>query len=547
MQKIKDFACRFRFEIFATLGAVVVLWQMLLPGYVLTLDMVFGPQMALPSYSGLSAAAFPPSYLIYLLHLVLSVWVIQKIILFLLFFSLFYLPLRFYPFLSAYGERYFVAIFFAINPFVYERLLAGQWKVLVAYAFLFPFVSLLIRFYREHSWRSILYAFGWLLAIGMFSLHFLVMDLILLALFALVMLRSWELFKPLAIGSITFAFLSLYWLIPAFTAPTISVNTFSQADWSAFSTAGDRHIGTLGNVAALYGFWGEHETWTAHFSSPKENPWLWGVSGALLAILIGLGIIKGLLDARTRLLTVWIALVGIAAFMFSTGVGESILRPFNTWLFEHVWFWRGFRDTEKWSGVLALSYALFAGLGLGYLADKAARYRKSLHIVVLGVCLLPVLYMPTMLWGFSNQLRPVQYPAVWGQANEILKQDTKCKAIFLPWHQYYTPIFNNRILTGNTSPSYFDCVIISSADAEIGDVGDAAGKSPEYYAIGAVVTSNTADPDATVKLLASYGVRYVIFTNDEVSNDPYTYPFLGSNLLHKVIDTPSLVLFEVVW
>src|SRR3989344_2135313 len=96
MQIIKEFAYRFRYEIFAALGACIVLWQMLLPGYIIVLDMVFGPHMVLPSYSGLSVATFPPSYLIYLLHFVLSGWVLEKLILFALFFLLFYLPLRFY-------------------------------------------------------------------------------------------------------------------------------------------------------------------------------------------------------------------------------------------------------------------------------------------------------------------------------------------------------------------------------------------------------------------------------------------------------------------
>jgi len=64
MQKIKELAYRFRYEIFAVLGAVVVLWQMLLPGYVIVLDMVFGPHVNPPSYSGLSASGFPVSYLI---------------------------------------------------------------------------------------------------------------------------------------------------------------------------------------------------------------------------------------------------------------------------------------------------------------------------------------------------------------------------------------------------------------------------------------------------------------------------------------------------
>ena len=192
---------RFQYELFALGGTIVLLWQMLLPGYVLTLDMVFGPHAVMPSYAGLSAATFPPAYVIYLLHSVLSGWVIEKLILFLLFFLLLYLPLRFYPFRNIYGEAYFAALLFAVNPFVYERFLAGQWEVLYAYAFLFPFISCLIRFYQNLSWRSVCMAALWLLLIGMFSLHILVMGAIILLIYALIaalrisIAREWQILK----------------------------------------------------------------------------------------------------------------------------------------------------------------------------------------------------------------------------------------------------------------------------------------------------------------------------------------------------------------
>ena len=558
MQRIKELAYRFRYEIFAALGACIVLWQMLLPGYVIVLDMVFGPHMSPPLFVGLDAAGFPFAYVIYLLHFVLSGWVIEKVILFALFFLLFYLPFRFYQFSNTYGEAYFVSVLYAVNPFVYERFLAGQWKVLAAYAFLFPFISLLIRFYRELSWRSALEATIWLLLMGMFSLHFLVMGAIIMGLYALAAAvrmstaREWQILKTflwrLCVSIALLCALSSYWIIPALTTKTTVISTFTGADLEAFKTAGDTHIGTLGNVAALYGFWGEHEVWSAYHSSPKERLWLWGASGAALAILIALGVAVGLRNPRTRFSVLLVASVGIVALVFSTGLGQSVFLPFNTWLFAHIWFWRGFRDTEKWSGVLALAYALLGGLGLGYFVHNLAGYKKLVRLVVLSVCILPLLYTPNMLFGFNNQLRPVEYPSTWQEANNTLKQDASCKAIFLPWHEYYTAIFNNRVLAANTAPAYFDCNIVSPANAEIGDVGDGIKASDAtYQAIDQAITSNTEAPDATVKLLASYGVRYIIFTPDEKYDDPYQYPFLTSSKLHKVIDSPSLALYSVVW
>ncbi len=555
MSKINNFLYRFQYELFAALGAVIILWQMLLPGYVLTLDMVFGPNVAIPSYSGLSASTFLPSYLIYLLHFFLNSVVIEKVILLLLFFVLLYIPLRVYPFQNKYGEAYFVSIFYTINPFVCERFLAGQWEVLFAYAFLFPFVSSLIRFYRELSWHSILSACAWLLGIGMFSLHVLVMGTIILILYALgaagrmLYLKETRMARQfstrLCVALLLLVIASSYWLIPAFETRASDVTSFSQADWATFQTASDVHIGVLGNVTALYGFWEEHERWVTFFLSPKASMWLWGTSGVALAALICLGIAVGLYHTRTRFLVALLCVIGFLALVFSAGVGQSVVQPLNLWLFEHIWFWRGFRDTEKWSGVLVLCYALFGGLSIEYLAKKLVKYKRAAAYLVLGACLLPLLYTPTILFGFEGQLQPVSYPPEWAQANNILAQDTHCTALFLPWHQYYIPVFNNRVLTANTAPSYFDCTIISSANAEVGDITDQAGNTPQYYQIESAVTSNTADPDATVQLLRSMGVHYIIFTNDQVYDDPYTYPFLHSTLLHVVVDNPPLVLFAI--
>jgi len=555
MGTLKRLGSRFQYEIFALLGTLVILWQMLLPGYVLTLDLTFGPLRPAPVYAGLKAATYAPDWLIYVAHSLISGWLVEKIILFGMFFLLFYLPLRFYPFSKNYGEAYFVSLLYTINPFVYERLLAGQWKVLFAYAFLFPFVACLIRFYKDFAWRPILMAFAWLLLIGMFALHMLVMGVFILFLFGTCLyVRSFFLKEHQRLGVFlarffpvlgVFIVISLYWVIPAFNAPTLSVSTFTEADSSAFQTAGDKRIGTEGNVAALYGFWGEHETWSAHFHSPKEHLALWETTGALLAVLIAVGVFSALIDAKRRFIGLWLVLLGFAAFVFSIGVGDSVFRPFNAWLFENIWFWRGFRDTEKWSGVLVLAYALFAGIGLSYLLSKLSKYKKTTRVFVVAVCALPLFYTPTMLFGFAGQLSPVEYPAAWAQANAILSQDKNCAAVFLPWHQYYTPIFNHRILTGNTARLYFSCTIYSSADAEIGDVGDEVGKSAQYYAIEKALVSDTAGPNTTIRFLKSQGIEYLIFTNDEVSDDSYKYPFLRSSLVHKVIDTPTLVLFSL--
>lgn len=546
-------ALYYKHALIAALGAVVVLWQMLLPGYVLTLDMVFGPHAAFPSYEGLSAAAFPYRYLIYLLHFWMPVWVIQKGILFGLFYLLFYLPLRFYPFEDHRAGRYFASALFAVNPFVYERMLAGQWGVLMAYAFLFPLACSLTRLYRTLAWRHALHACAWLLCMGMFSLHIMVMGCVLLAVFALAsvtrMLCAGEyrmaraLLGRLCACGLLFALASLYWLVPAFAAPATALSDFGAGDVRAFYTASDPVLGTAGNVAALYGFWGEHERWITYFAWPKESGLLWALSGIALAGVVCAGVVAGLRRRGNRFIVLWLCGAGALALVFSSGIGPGIFQNANAWMFNHVPFWSGFRDTQKWSAVLVLAYALVGGLGAGYIASRFKRPRLAMA----ALCCIPLLYTPTTLFGLAGQLRPVWYPDGWATVNDTLKRDDACAAVFLPWHLYYTPVFNNRLLTTNTSSSYFDCTIYQGASAEIGEVGDGGQQSrlPGYARLSAAITDNDADPDETLRLLAGLGIRYVIYTPDEAHDDPYSYPFLGSAALEKVISTPSVDLYRV--
>ena len=140
-----------------------------------------------------------------------------------------------------------------------------------------------------------------------------------------------------------------------------------------------------------------------------------------------------------------------------------------------------------------------------------------------------------MLFGFVGQLKAVNYPASWAEVNDVLKQDKDCRALFLPWHEYYNLKFNNDILTANLSRNYFACDIIQGKNMEIGTIGNQGGNGEEYDVIEKAVTDNNANPDATIELLKQKGIKYIIFTADLINEDPYGYPFLGSKYSQKII------------
>jgi len=99
-----------------------------------------------------------------------------------IFWLAFYLPLKFYPFKgrvqakNIFRIEYFVAIFYALNPFIYERFISGQWRVVVGYLSVLPLISSLIKFHQQNSWKQASNIFLILLLTGFFSIHFLIIN-----------------------------------------------------------------------------------------------------------------------------------------------------------------------------------------------------------------------------------------------------------------------------------------------------------------------------------------------------------------------------------
>jgi len=537
--------------IFSALGTIIVLWQMLLPGYVLTLDMVFGPQASWPTLSAFTTSSYPIEIFLYFTSFVLPGWLIQKIILLAIFFLLFYLPARFYLFAEpkekSLGQTYApyaVALFYVINPFVYERFMAGQWMILAAYCLMPAFVFSVVDFYRRKTWLSALAVFVWLFLIGLFSLHFLVMGTLIftvsyiLFLVWTMTLKQWPVFWSAGVkilsSALGFLLISSYWLVPyTLSAKSSALAVINQAHWTAFRTAGDSLFGLVGNVVALYGFWPEHEPWIKSILFPKNNYGWWLFFLVLTLVLVFLGARIGLYNSKTRRRSIFLAILFLLALIFSCGYGESIFKPITVYLFEHVGFWSGFRDTEKWSSLIALVYAMFAGLGIGYLVDRC-RSIELKNVFFFSLCLLPLFYTPYILFGFWGQLKTVWYPDSWSQLNNLLRADKDCKAIFLPWHQYYSLSFNNKKLTNNVSRLFFNCQIVDGRNMELGEIVSQGGNGPEYDQVEAIVTYNkytSEQADAAVAKLKALGIKYVILSMDLERRDPYRYTFLKSKLV----------------
>ena len=353
------------------LAACVVLWQLLASGYILTMDMIFGPNMNLVIDGSGFVNTLPTKYLLAFITYISNGWLAEKILLLAIFFLLFYLPLHFFKNIfglrNTQGAEYVASLFFAVNPFVYERFLAGQWSVLFGYALLVPFGAYLIEFCKNCSYKNIFKILAIVILIGLVSTHILVISVIV-AIFAclanLIGNKDGLIFiKRCLFLGLALLICSSYWIIPAILSNTTPLATFGPEHWEVFKTAGNGYLGTLGNVLTLHGFWGEHEKWISRFIIPSDGGWIFMTASMSFFALVFAGVCVGLKDRSLRNKVIFIISTMLLAIIFSCGIGEGIFRNINLWIFEHITFWSGFRDTEKWSALIVLVYAFFVGLG----------------------------------------------------------------------------------------------------------------------------------------------------------------------------------------
>jgi len=536
--------------------AALILWQLLLPGYVLTLDMVFTPEtkvvLSETSYNNF----LPLSYLIHFLNTLIPSWIIQKIVLFILFFNLGYLSFKFLPLPKNETVRLFSALVYTANPFVYSRFLAGHWTHLMAYALLPVFVHFLFEFTKQPNFRSSLKLFFSVFLISLFSLHFFAMATMIMTVWFLCHFIKYLArdnlallklaLKNLILGGLLFAVVSAYWLIPAMNLKQLFEQRFDIKHWQAFAASNHDKINTTLNVLSLNGFWGEGQLWSKQFAWPQDYVVFW-VAFGLIGLLILIGAIDGFKNKKIRPVIIFFSILGFFAFVFSTGVGETIFKNFNLWLYKNISFWSGFRDSQKFSGLLALSYAVLSGFGVMTIIDFLNKKKKDLANNLNPLIFLIPILLGFLIWGgFQKQIKPVWYPEAWNQARNIIRADnSNYKVLFLPWHGYLSLNFNNNLLVANPASYFFGERAVVSRSIELEKIYDQE-QDPGYVNLDKVVRGDSSlSFDEVIDFFIKQNIKYIIYLQDLRGVDNLQYEFLTSNRLKQIIMDKQLIMYEI--
>jgi len=161
----------------------------------------------------------------------------------------------------------------------------------------------------------------------------------------------------------------------------------------------------------------------------------------------------------------------IPTLFLATGYGNALSRPLIDWLFYHLPFFSGLRDTAKITGLLAFSYALLVPVGISFASGAFLRMVRSKNknlpalLAAGGSCLVAFLWAGALLGGAHGQLNAYPYPADWYAAEEFLRADPVAgKVLFLPWHAYLKLNFADNVMAANPARVFFSTPMISGKD-----------------------------------------------------------------------------------
>jgi hypothetical protein len=421
---------------------------------------------------------------------------------------------------------------YAWNPFVAERLIIGQWATLLGYAGLPWVLDAVSRPAARLGPRTLRLAVTLLpAAVGGFAA---------MSISALVALPA-AIFQPprprgssisrgtwLAVVVGILGVLSLPWLVPALSR---SVPT-NAAGVAAFAARADTPFGTLGSLVMLGGGWNA-QTVPAGYGGAVSVLWL-GLAAVALAGFVSLG--------RTRWagLTIAAAAGLVIAMLGAVGAGQDLLRTLIDW-------WPGFavlRDGQQFIAPLALAEAL----GLGLVVDRvlgASRpplLREGRLAIAAALIAAPVLLLPGLAWGAAGRLRPVEYPADWLAARQLINADPDPgDALLLPWASYRRFSWNHDEAVLDPWPRLLQRDVTWNDGVRVGSI-QLPPEDPGAVTVNRAITGS----GPLTSVLRADGYRYVIvdagFAPGPAGRHPFAARLPGCQI---VLSGPGLLIYRI--
>jgi len=344
-----------------------------------------------------------------------------------------------------------------LNPFMYERFMAGQWFVVLGVGFLPLFLLSLERLLARRDRRSALLFTLAFSVFPLFSLHLAYIGTAFGVLYALLYVALHrdarpsvpEVGKAIAAALMGFVFLNSFWLF-GFFGEGRTFSAIDERDLQSFVTKGDPTIGLIPNVALGYGFWRDEGV-----ILPKDVLNFWYLPGALLLALAFLGAYLG--ARRRETLAVAALFAAPLALVLAAGYGSEWTANFAHFAFSYVPGFAGLRDTAKLVGLIAFLTAMLAPEGAAALiriGTPNGRWHRALAAG--GLIVLAASTSFTFFWGAMGQIKMHEYPPSWMEADvALLGAEGREKVLVFPWRGYLSLDFADGAYTANPANAYF--------------------------------------------------------------------------------------------
>jgi len=400
----------------ALVAAIGQLAPVLGRGYVLLRDMVFVPRLPLtPQLLGVNGVprAVPSDLLVALLSRLVPGDAVQDVVLAAVIVLGGWGAARLVPSSSPAAAAAASALY-AWNPYLTERLLLGQWAVLLGYAAA-PWAAraaLDLREDRPRALRRMLLALA-LAAAGGASAE-------LLAALVVVPVAAWPggpgWLRRLAATAASLVVVALPWLVPSLLQPGSA--PADRVGAAAFAARPDTPLGSLGSLLTLGG------VWNADAVPPGRDDWL----VAIAALAVTAAALWALAVTRRR----WpaggfpgLVLAGVIGLLLAAWGATPGARALLAHLVAAAQPVGLLRDGQR----QLAPFVLVVAVGFGLATERAlAAGRRALVLVV-----VPAALLPAAAWGADGALVAVSWPGGWSQVATAAHRLAPGPVLLLPW------------------------------------------------------------------------------------------------------------------
>ncbi|KAA1429050.1 hypothetical protein [Nocardioides antri] len=384
------------------------------------------------------------------------------------------------------------------NPWVYERLLIGQWAILLGYLAL-PWVVLAARRLRadpRQGWAEAAIA---VTVAAVCSPSSGVMAAVVLAVLALGRdRRAWAATAAVGVAA------NLTWAVPAVTAEAVRVS--ADGVFASFAARAESGAGLLPSVASMGGIW------KSSILPDSRTSAVLVLLSCLLSVAAAAGLRRGVRAHPGE----WgrLAAVGLGALLVAVAPAVPGGAEALEGLADRLPGLALLRDSHRFLAPLGVVLAVGAAGAVTAVRERVRPGREALWAVVGLVVVAPVLLLPALAWGAAGELDRSSYPAEWAEVAAVL-EDEPGRVVVLPWAGSYRGFdWNHRRAVLDPAPRYFPGEVLVD-DRVLLDDGVVPAEDPRVEDVRRAL--GAADPAAALR---AADVRWVLVERGVADVEP---------------------------